>query len=126
VSSAGHDPDDLRADVNLAGYFLERNIAEGRGDRTALITAEGDVSYAQLLALTDRIGNVLLEAGVRREERVLLALADSLHFVAAWFAVQKIGGVTAEVYTFLQPHDYTYYLEYTRASAVVNCQSALA
>jgi len=125
VSSAGHDPDDLPADVNLAGYFLERNIAEGRGDRTALITAEGDVSYAQLLALTDRIGNVLLEAGVRREERVLLALADSLHFVAAWFAVQKIGGVTAEVYTFLQPHDYTYYLEYTRASAVVVDQPTL-
>ena len=50
---------------------------------------------------------------------MLLALTDSIEFVATWYAVQKIGAVTAEVYTFLQPKDYAYYLEYTAASVVV-------
>jgi benzoate-CoA ligase family protein len=46
-------------------------------------------------------------------------LADSVEFVALWYGTQKIGAVTAEAYTFLQPKDYAYYLDYTRASVVV-------
>jgi len=106
-------------DLNLASYFVDRNVAAGRGDRTALITPVGACTYAELAALTNQVGNALLELGVRPRERVLLALADSVEFVATWYAVQKIGAVTAEVYTFLQPKDYAYYLEYTGATAVV-------
>ena len=36
-----------------------------------------------------------------------------------WYGAQKIGAVTAEAYTFLQPKDYAYYLEYTDAAVVV-------
>ena len=50
---------------------------------------------------------------------MLLALADSAEFVAIWYGAQKIGAVTAEVYTFLPAKDYTYYLDYTGASLVV-------
>jgi len=62
---------------------------------------------------------VLLELGVRAQERVLLALSDSVEFVAAWYAAQRIGAVTAEVYTFLPVKDYIYFLDYTGASVVV-------
>jgi benzoate-CoA ligase family protein len=92
---------------------------EGRGGRTALLTPHGACTYADLAALTNRIGNVLLELGVRRGDRVLLALADSVEFVATWYAAQKIGAVTAEVYTFLQPKDYAYYLNYAAPAVVV-------
>src|SRR6202022_5138185 len=34
-------------------------------------------------------------------------------------AARKIGAVTAEVYTFLQPKDYAYYLDYTAPAVVV-------
>jgi benzoate-CoA ligase family protein len=106
-------------DLNLAEYFVDRNVAEGRGDRTALITPTRSCTYAELATLTNRIGNALLELGVRAPERVLLALNDSVEFVATWYAVQKIGGITAEVYTFLQPKDYAHYIDYTAASIVV-------
>jgi benzoate-CoA ligase family protein len=104
---------------NLATHFVDRNVAEGRGERTALITPQGAVSYAELAALTNRIGHVLRGLGVRQEERVLLVLADGVEFVATWYAVQKVGAVTAEAYTFLPAKDYAYYLEYTRAGVVV-------
>ncbi len=106
-------------DLNLATRFVDGNVAAGRGDRTALIAPGGACTYAELAALTNQAGNALLEIGVRRQERVLLALADSVEFVAVWYAVQKIGAVTAEVYTFLQPKDYMYYLEYTGATVAV-------
>lgn len=111
--------DDVPRRFNLASYFVDRNVEDGRGERTALVAAAGPTSYAELAALTNRSGNVLRELGVRAEERVLLVLADSVEFVALWYGAQKIGAVTAEAYTFLQPKDYVYYLDYTRAGVVV-------
>jgi acyl-coenzyme A synthetase/AMP-(fatty) acid ligase len=110
---------DVPRGFNLASYFVDRNVEEGRGGRTALIGPGGATTYAELATLTNRSGNVLAELGVRAEERVLLVLADSAEFVALWYGTQKIGAVTAEAYTFLQPKDYAYYLDYTRASVVV-------
>jgi benzoate-CoA ligase family protein len=104
---------------NVADYFVDRNVELGRGDRVALFTPQRTATYSELAALVNRVGNVLLELGARRGERVLLALSDGVEFVASWYAAQKIGAVTAEVYTFLQPKDYRYFLDYTEASVVV-------
>ena len=104
---------------NLATWFVDRHLEEGRGDRTALICGDRRVTYAELAALVNRTGHVLRDLGVRQEERVLLALSDGVEFVATWYAAQKIGAVTAEIYTFLPPKDIAYYLEYTRAGVVV-------
>ncbi|SFW71778.1 benzoate-CoA ligase family protein [Amycolatopsis australiensis] len=104
---------------NLATHFLDRHVTEGRGERTALLVGDRAVSYAELARLANRVGNVLRDAGVRRGQRVLLALSDGDEFVATWYGAQKIGAVTAEVYPFLQPKDYAYYLGYTEAVAVI-------
>lgn len=101
---------------NLATHFLDRHAASGR---VALYAGDRSVTYAELAELANRAGNVLLDAGVRRGQRVLLALSDGEEFVATWYGAQKIGAVTAEVYPFLQPKDYTYYLGYTEAVAVI-------
>jgi benzoate-CoA ligase family protein len=111
--------DDLPRELNLASWFVDRNVEEGRGERTALIGPGGPTTYAELARLVNCSGNLLRELGVRAEERVLLVLADSVEFVALWYGAQKIGAVTAEAYTFLQPKDYAYYLDYTRAGVVV-------
>jgi benzoate-CoA ligase family protein len=110
---------DLPRELNLATWFVDRNVDEGRGERTALFDANGAVTYAELASIVNRSGHVLREHGVRAEERVLLVLRDSVDFVGLWYAAQKIGAVTAEAYTFLQPKDYAYYLDYTRAGVVV-------
>jgi benzoate-CoA ligase family protein len=110
---------DLPEELNLATWFVDRNVEEGRGERTALIGPLGETTYAELAALVNRCGNLLLELGVRAGERVLLVLGDSVEFVALWYGAQKIGAVTAEAYTFLQPKDYAYYLDYTDAAVVV-------
>jgi len=110
---------DLPEELNLASWFVDRNVEEGRGERTALIGPGGKTTYAELAGLVNRCGNLLLEQGVRAGDRVLLVLGDSVEFVALWYGAQKIGAVTAEAYTFLQPKDYAYYIEYTDAKVVV-------
>jgi benzoate-CoA ligase family protein len=106
---------DLPDELNLATWFVDRNV----GERTALISADGKTTYAALASLTNRCGNLLRELGVRAQDRVLLVLGDSVELVALWYGAQKIGAVTAEAYTFLQPKDYAYYIEYTDAKVVV-------
>ncbi|NBH08705.1 benzoate-CoA ligase family protein [Amycolatopsis sp. SID8362] len=101
---------------NLATHFLDRHVASGR---VALLAGDRSISYGELAELANRAGNVLRDAGVRKGQRVLLALSDGPEFVATWYGAQKIGAVTAEVYPFLQPKDYAYYLGYTEAVAVV-------
>ena len=110
---------DLPEELNLATWFVDRNVEEGRGGRTALIGPRGKTTYAELAVLVNRCGNLLLELGVRAGDRVLLVLGDSVELVALWYGAQKIGAVTAEAYTFLQPKDYAYYLDYTDAAVVV-------
>jgi benzoate-CoA ligase family protein len=104
---------------NLTSWFVDRHLDEGRGERVALLCGERSVAYAELAGVVNRAGQVLRELGVRQEERVLLALSDGVEFVATWYAAQKIGAVTAEVYAFLPPKDFAYYLDYTRAGVVV-------
>jgi benzoate-CoA ligase family protein len=110
---------ELPVELNLATWFVDRNVEEGRGDRNALISAAGATTYAELAVVVNRYGNLLRELGVQAQDRVLIVLADSVDFVALWYGAQKIGAVTAEAYTFLQPKDYAYYLEYTDAKVVV-------
>jgi benzoate-CoA ligase family protein len=110
---------DLPERFNIATHFVDRNLAEGRGTATALLTRAGATTYAELAGLVNRVGNVLRELGVERGQRVLIALSDGVEFVATWYAAQKIGAVTAEVYTFLPAKDYAYFLDYTGAEVVV-------
>ncbi|MFD1051251.1 AMP-binding protein, partial [Kibdelosporangium lantanae] len=100
--------DDIPPEFNITSWFVDRNDPA----RTALYTNTGPVTYGELSTLVNRMGNALLELGVRQGDRVLIAVGDSVEFVAAWYAVQKISAVTAEVYTFLQVKDYAYYLDY--------------
>jgi benzoate-CoA ligase family protein len=111
--------DEIPRELNLASYFLDRNLEEGRGDRPALHCGAETLTFAELSARGNRVGHVLRELGVRPEDRVLLSLSDGFDFVASWFAVLKVGGVVAEAYTFLQPKDYEYYLNYTRAGVAI-------
>ncbi|MFL5818742.1 MAG: benzoate-CoA ligase family protein [Conexibacter sp.] len=113
------DVDAIPEQINLATHFVDRHVVEGRGTRVALRSPEGATTYAQLAERVNRIGAVLLELGVRRGERVLMALGDGVDFVAGWYAIQKIGAVGAEVYTFLQEKDFAYYVGYAKPAVVI-------
>jgi acyl-coenzyme A synthetase/AMP-(fatty) acid ligase len=78
---------------NIADYFLDQRVEEGRGNRIALRLDDRQMTYDEVLALANRFGQVLLRIGVRPEERVLIALPDGPEFVGALFGVLKSGAV---------------------------------
>ena len=111
---------------NVAAHFVDRNVRERRGDRVAIENDAGAVSYRQLLQRTNRVGNALREAGVRREDRVVLLLLDSPEFLYSFYGAMKIGAVAVPVNTLLQPHEYEYVLNDTRAQVAVVSGELLA
>ena len=111
--------------LNIAEYFLDARIREGRGERIALRTDSGDLTYAQVQELANRFGNVLRSAGVEREERVIIALPDGPEYVAALFGVLKIGAVVVMVNPELKPEAIEYFYGYSRAKlALIHADSA--
>jgi 2-aminobenzoate-CoA ligase len=79
--------------LNCATVLLDDAIAEGHGDRPAILTDAGAISYRELLARANRIANVLREAGVAPGNRVLLRGFNGPEMYACWLAVMKAGAI---------------------------------
>ncbi|HEY2925217.1 MAG TPA: benzoate-CoA ligase family protein [Candidatus Eisenbacteria bacterium] len=112
--------------LNIADYFLDARVREGRGARPALLTESGTRSYAEVQALANRFGGVLAASGVEPEHRVLLALPDAPEFVAALFGTLKLGAVAVMANPGLSQPDIEYLLEYTRARVLVTHRESAA
>jgi benzoate-CoA ligase family protein len=104
---------------NIAEYFLGDRIREGRGGRRALLTDGGDTTYAEVDALANRYGHLLRRAGVRPEERVLIALPDGPDFVGALFGTLRIGAVGVMLNPYLRLDEISYFLRYTRGAVLL-------
>ncbi|WP_420442195.1 benzoate-CoA ligase family protein [Candidatus Palauibacter sp.] len=104
---------------NIAEYFLGDRVREGRGGRRALLTDAGEISYAEVEALANRYGHLLRSAGVRPEERVLLALPDGPDFVGALFGALRIGAVVVMLNPYLRPGEISYFYRYTRGAVLL-------
>jgi benzoate-CoA ligase family protein len=111
--------------LNIADFFLDARVREGQGDRTALLTDAGRLSYREVQALANRYANLLSSAGVAPEQRVIIALPDGPDYVAALFGVLKIGAVVVMVNPELKPDAIEYFFDYSRAVvALVSAERA--
>lgn len=104
---------------NIADYFLDQRVKEGRGDRIALRLDDRQLTYREVLDLASRFGRVLLRLGVQPEQRVLIALPDGPEFVGALFGALKIGAVVVMVNPSLEPEALSALFDYSRANAAV-------
>ena len=110
---------------NMAWYFLDRNLEEGRGDKTCLYWRDRSYTYAQVHAQASRFGNALRRLGVDVEDRVLIVLPDRPEFAFAWFGAAKVGAVIAMVNPIVPAEDFVHYFEYSRARVAVVDESTL-
>jgi len=105
---------------NLASYFVDRHVAEGRGHRTAIVYEGRRYTYAEIARLVNQAGSALRHAGVDRGDRVLIVLPDSPDFAAAYFGAIKIGAVAVPTSTALRPADYEQLAADSQAKIVVS------
>jgi benzoate-CoA ligase len=104
---------------NSADYFVDRNVREGRGNKTAVLCEERSLTYADIQAGMNRVGNALKSLSVRMENRVALLLLDSEIYPQAFFGAIKIGAVPICLNTMMRPKDYLYFLNDSRARVLL-------
>lgn len=101
---------------NIAHHFLDARLEEGRGGRTAILTGDGALTYAQVQERANRYANVLRDMGIEPERRVIIALEDGPEFVCALFGILKVGAVVVMLNPHLKRDEVEYLLNYTRAA----------
>jgi benzoate-CoA ligase len=105
--------------LNAATIFVDVHSNEGRADKTAILYGDQAVTYRQLQEGVNRFGNLLLELGVRIEERVAFLLPDSPQWAYTFYGTMKIGAVAVPLNTLLASKDYEYLLNDSRARVLV-------
>ena len=109
---------ELPRTYNAAVDLVERNLAAGRGAKPAFVDDSGSTTYAQLAERVDRAANALRGLGIRREQRIAIAMLDSADWVALFLGAIKAGIVPVALNTLLTPADYEYQLNDSRARAL--------
>ena len=102
---------------NFAQHLIALN--EGRASKTAFIDETGSLNYGDLADSIKRFATGLQEAGIRREERVLLLMHDCCDWPVAFLGAMYAGIVPVAVNTLLTADDYAFMLAHSRSQAVM-------
>src|SRR5713226_6468165 len=118
--------DAIPRSYNFAADIIERNLKAGRANKPDYIDPRGSWTYGQLAERVDRFGGVLRSLGIRREERILIALLDTIDWPTAFLGAIKAGVIPVPVNTLMTEEDYRFMLADSRAKVLVVSEPLLA
>jgi len=103
---------------NAAVDMVDRNVELGRGDRTAFIDPERELTYGALRDRTNQVANMLTGRGLKRETRVAMIMLDTVDFPCVFWGAIKAGIVPVALNTLLTADQYRYMLDDCRAEVL--------
>ncbi len=98
--------------------FLE-DSAEKHPDNIAVVYRGQRIDFATLLGLVNRLSSVLGKYGVKRGDRVILLLGNSIDYIVSYFAILKVGGVVVAVNTDTTDRDVRYVFDSCQPKGVI-------
>lgn len=88
--------------VNMAYEAIDRHVAEGRGDKVALMYSDASrnesLTYAQLKEQSDKFGNVLRKYGIGKGDRVFIFMPRGPELYVSLLGILKIGAVVGPLF----------------------------
>jgi len=106
---------------NAAQYFVDRHVARGIGDKTAFLESGGKgrtITYAGLADATDRMVGLYRRHGIRREDRAVMIVLDTVEFPVVFWGSLKAGVIPIPVNTLLSADLFLAILRDARAKAL--------
>jgi benzoate-CoA ligase family protein len=86
---------------NAGHYLVDRQVEAGNGERTAVRSGGHSLTYVDLQAQASHVAAALTALGVRREERVLMVMADGPELFTGILGAFRAGAVAVPVSTML-------------------------
>lgn len=93
--------------------------AQTLGSHTAVIAGNETWTYARLNQSACQFAHALVQAGVQKGDRVVLACPNRIEFIIAFFGVLKMGASLVPVSILSKRREIAFVLEDTRASALI-------
>jgi acyl-coenzyme A synthetase/AMP-(fatty) acid ligase len=98
--------------LNITREVLEKPIAEGLGNRTALVFDEGALTYGELKRRVDALARGLKRLEVKKGDPILIRMPNSPEFAIAFLALVKLGAIPVLVNSLLGPAELSTILEH--------------
>ena len=89
------------AQGNAVEWFVDRHRQDGDGARLAFRDPWRSLTYAELETATRRFAGALRQAGIGREQRVVLLLQDTIDFPTAFWGAMRSGATPVPINTLL-------------------------
>jgi malonyl-CoA/methylmalonyl-CoA synthetase len=80
---------------------------------------ESEITYSSLQQISNRVGNALIEKGLKKGERVILYMPKSMEQVIFHLGVQKVGAISVILNPGYKKDEVTYFLKDTDARILV-------
>src|SRR5215510_5719494 len=100
------------------GKILQDKAIMNAG-RVAVITAHEQITYDQLDARVNRVGNALEAMGVTKNDKVCVMLPNMPEFLYAWWGNAKLGGITVPLNTALKGEGLAYIINHSDAETMI-------
>jgi crotonobetaine/carnitine-CoA ligase len=97
--------------------LLEDRAAKYR-DKDFLIFEEQRDTYEEFNRKVNRVGNLLLNLGIKKGEPVCLMISNRPEFLYIWFGLNKIGAVMVPINTAFKTSECRYLLAHSEAAAI--------
>ncbi len=79
--------------LNSTEEFIDKNVQNGNGERTALLIEDKKITYRELNGMINRLANSLKDLGIGEEDRVIIRSMNHPDAIVANFAIIKMGAV---------------------------------
>ena len=103
---------------NATSDMVDRHVAAGRAGKAAFIDAGGTLTYGELAARCNQMGNLLKAFGVARETRIAVLMLDTNDYPVVFWGAIKAGVVPVLLNTLLNSEQYAHMLADCRAKAL--------
>ncbi len=102
---------------NIYSAFAEK--AAKYPDKSAVVFLGTHYSYKRLLDLTERFAAAMASIGLKKGDRIVMYIPNSIQFVVTWLGIQRLGGVAVPVTPIYTSFDLKYIANDTGAKAIV-------
>ena len=88
-------------------------------DKTAVAYVGTLFSYATLLRLVERFAASVAALGLKKGDRIIMYVPNSIQFVVVWLGIQRLGGVAVPITPIYTSYDLRYIATDTGARAII-------
>jgi benzoate-CoA ligase family protein len=107
---------------NVAAYFIESNLTQGRSEKIAFYYQNQTYTYGQVNNFVRRSARLLTNLGLEQENRIAILLPDSPEFVFTFWGAIWLGAVPVSINTTCGLDEIQYILQDSRAKLLLTNQ----